>query len=76
MLLIDRGDGRIVGYRLSEHTPGLKFEELFGKIPRGNTVKHAMRIGESPPWVKGKKLTWVTVLEDPRRGRLKRQPFA
>ena len=29
-VLIDRGDGRIVGYLLSEHTPGAKFEEMFG----------------------------------------------
>jgi uncharacterized protein YrrD len=30
-VLIDRADGRIVGYLLAEHTPGSKFEELFGK---------------------------------------------
>jgi sporulation protein YlmC with PRC-barrel domain len=30
-VLIDRRDGRIVGYLLSEHTPGPKFEEMFGK---------------------------------------------
>jgi sporulation protein YlmC with PRC-barrel domain len=30
-VLIDRVDGRIFGYLLSEHTPGAKFEELFGK---------------------------------------------
>ena len=28
---LDRGDGRIVGYQLSDHTPGAKFEEMFGK---------------------------------------------
>jgi sporulation protein YlmC with PRC-barrel domain len=30
-VLIGRGDGRIVGYLLADHTPGPKFEELFGK---------------------------------------------
>ncbi|HEX6316689.1 MAG TPA: PRC-barrel domain-containing protein [Gemmatimonadaceae bacterium] len=30
-VLIDRTDGRIVGYLLAEHTPGAKFEEMFGK---------------------------------------------
>lgn len=30
-VLIDRADGRIVGYLLSDHTPGARFEELFGK---------------------------------------------
>ena len=30
-VLIDRADGRIVGYLLSDHTPGAKFEEMFGK---------------------------------------------
>ena len=29
-VLIDRADGRIVGYLLSEHTPGAKFEQMFG----------------------------------------------
>ena len=29
-VLIERTDGRIVGYLLSEHTPGAKFEEMFG----------------------------------------------
>jgi sporulation protein YlmC with PRC-barrel domain len=29
-VLIDRGDGRIIGYLLADHTPGSKFEELFG----------------------------------------------
>ena len=30
-VLIDRGDGRIVGYLLSEHTPTAKAEEMLGK---------------------------------------------
>lgn len=30
-VLIDRADGRIIGYLLAEHTPGAKFEEMFGK---------------------------------------------
>jgi sporulation protein YlmC with PRC-barrel domain len=30
-VLIDRADGRIVGYLLSDHTPGTKFEDMFGK---------------------------------------------
>ena len=30
-VLIERADGRIVGYLLADHTPGSKFEELFGK---------------------------------------------
>ena len=30
-VLIDRADGRIVGYLLSDHTPGAKFEEVVGK---------------------------------------------
>ena len=30
-VLIDRADGRIIGYLLTEHTPGAKFEEMFGK---------------------------------------------
>jgi sporulation protein YlmC with PRC-barrel domain len=30
-VLLDRTDGRIVGYQLSDHTPGAKFEQLFGK---------------------------------------------
>lgn len=30
-VLIDRTDGRIIGYLLAEHTPGAKFEEMFGK---------------------------------------------
>jgi uncharacterized protein YrrD len=30
-VLLDRGDGRIVGYELSDHTPGAKFEEMLGK---------------------------------------------
>jgi uncharacterized protein YrrD len=30
-VLIDRADGRIVGYLLSEHTPGAKFDGMFGK---------------------------------------------
>jgi sporulation protein YlmC with PRC-barrel domain len=29
-VLIDRVDGRIVGYLLSDHTPGARFEEMFG----------------------------------------------
>jgi sporulation protein YlmC with PRC-barrel domain len=29
-VLIDRADGRIVGYLLSDHTPGSKLEEIFG----------------------------------------------
>jgi sporulation protein YlmC with PRC-barrel domain len=29
-VLIDRTDGRIVGYLLSDHTPGKRFEEMFG----------------------------------------------
>ena len=30
-VLIDRMDGRILGYLLSEHTPGGRFEEMLGK---------------------------------------------
>jgi len=30
-VLIDRADGRILGYLLSEHTPGRRVEELLGK---------------------------------------------
>lgn len=30
-VLLDRADGRIIGYQLSDHTPGAKFEEMFGK---------------------------------------------
>jgi uncharacterized protein YrrD len=30
-VLLDRADGRIVGYQLSDHTPGAKFEEMLGK---------------------------------------------
>jgi sporulation protein YlmC with PRC-barrel domain len=30
-VLLDRIDGRIVGYLLSDHTPGATFQELFGK---------------------------------------------
>lgn len=30
-VLLDRADGRIVGYLLTEHTPGANFEEIFGK---------------------------------------------
>src|SRR5688572_1570408 len=30
-VLLDRADGRIVGYQLSDHTPGARFEEMFGK---------------------------------------------
>jgi hypothetical protein len=30
-VLIERVDGRIIGYLLAEHTPGSKLEEIFGK---------------------------------------------
>jgi sporulation protein YlmC with PRC-barrel domain len=30
-VLIDRADGRILGYLLSDHTPGKRFEEMLGK---------------------------------------------
>ncbi len=30
-VLIDRADGRIIGYLLADHTPSSKWEELFGK---------------------------------------------
>jgi sporulation protein YlmC with PRC-barrel domain len=30
-VLIDRADGRIIGYLLTDHTPSSKWEELFGK---------------------------------------------
>jgi uncharacterized protein YrrD len=30
-VLIDRADGRIIGYQLSDHTPGPKFDEMPGK---------------------------------------------
>ena len=30
-VLIDRADGRIIGYQLADHTPSSKWEELFGK---------------------------------------------
>jgi sporulation protein YlmC with PRC-barrel domain len=30
-VLIDRTDGRILGYLLAEHTPGSRFEEMLGK---------------------------------------------
>jgi sporulation protein YlmC with PRC-barrel domain len=39
-VLIDRGDGRIVGYLLADHTPGRRLEEMLGKDKKSREMPY------------------------------------